>query len=170
MYSASPATVNGLFLMVILIWTLGAVEAPAFLTAQTADDSITRGCDPAFARLFAPPHPRVGRYEVCMSAEPLTALVEPDWPIEATGPLDAFGLAGTYNRAALVRLYGGRRVQAAHGWRGIKRHLERPIDGQAEGTVDGTFESLTLISPYPDPTLTRLEPGTLIIRLILCCT
>jgi hypothetical protein len=170
MYSASPATVNGLFLVAILICTSGSGGSPAFLTAQTADDSMIGACDPALARLFAPPHPRVGRYEVCVSAKPLAALVEPDWPVEATGPLDAFGLAGTYNRAALVRLYGGRRVQAAHGWRPIERRVEKPIDGQAEGPVDGTFESLTLISPYPDPTLTRLEPGTLIIRLILCCT
>jgi len=174
MYSASPATVNGLFLVAILIWTGGAAAATAVLTAQTADEARVRPCDPAFARLFAPPHPRVGRYEVCVSADPLTALVDPDWPIETTGPLDAFGLAGTYNRAALVRLYGGRPVQVAFGWRRMEgrigRSLDRPIDGQADGTVDGTFESLTLISPYPDPTLTRLEPGTLIIRLILCCT
>jgi hypothetical protein len=29
------------------------------------------------------------------------------------------------------------------------------------------FESVTLLSPYPDRTLTRLEPGTLVIRLTL---
>jgi len=34
---------------------------------------------------------------------------------------------------------------------------------------DGQLESVTLISPVPDATLTRLEPGTLIIRLIICC-
>jgi len=46
-------------------------------------------------------------------------------------------------------LYGGRRVQVAHGWH------ER----------DGEFESITLISPYPDATLTKLIAGTMIIRV-----
>jgi hypothetical protein len=74
--------------------------------------------------------------------------------VEALAPLDAFGSGGLYDRAALARLYGSRRPSVARGW----------IDEA------GRFESLTLISPHPDAGLTRLEPGTLIIRFILCCT
>ena len=55
-------------------------------------------------------------------------------PIEALEALDAFGAAGTYDRPALARLYGGTRVQVARGWT----------------TTGGRFESITLLSPYPD--------------------
>ena len=48
-------------------------------------------------------------------------------------PLDAFGAAGPYNRAALARLYAGKRVRVARGW------IER----------GDRFESVTLLSPYP---------------------
>src|SRR5919198_161536 len=50
-------------------------------------------------------------------------------------------------RAALSRLYGGRRPRVARGWR-------------RRGDV---FESVTLISPYPDASLSRLNPGTMVI-------
>ena len=69
-------------------------------------------------------------------------------PLEA---LDAFGAAGTYNRAALARLYGGTRVRVARRWQ----------------QRDDQFVSETLLSPYPDPTLTRLNPGTMVIRFTL---
>ena len=73
-------------------------------------------CDPALVPLFTPPHPRLGRYEVCASSEPIQALN--GGPIEALEALDAFGSAGTYDRPALARLFGGTRVQVARGWRG----------------------------------------------------
>ena len=66
-------------------------------------------------------------------------------------PVDAFGAAGPYDRAALSRLYGGRRVIVARGW---TEHGNR-------------FESITLISPHPDATLTGLMPGTLVIRHVI---
>jgi hypothetical protein len=70
------------------------------------------------------------------------------------GPLDAFGSGGAYDRSAVSRLYGGRLASVARGW---FRDGER-------------FESVTFVSPYPDATLSRLLPGTLIIRFIICCT
>ena len=73
-----------------------------------------------------------------------------DGPIEALEALDAFGTAGTYDRPALARLYGGTRVQVARGWR----------------RTGARFESITRLSPYPDALLTRLLPGTLEIRFI----
>jgi hypothetical protein len=105
-------------------------------------------CDPALVRLFTPPDPHVGRYQVCTSADAIQAVN--GGPIEALEALDAFGTAGRYSRAALARLYGGTRVQVARGW---TRTGDR-------------FESITRLSPYPDASLTRLLPGTLEIRFI----
>jgi hypothetical protein len=110
---------------------------------------ILASCDPALEPLFTPPHPHLGRYRVCASSEPIRALN--GGPIEALEALDAFGAAGTYDRPALSRLYGGTRVQVARGWT----------------MTDGRFESITRLSPYPDPTLTHLLPGTLEIRWTL---
>ena len=109
---------------------------------------ILASCDPALITLFTPPHPRLGRYEVCTSSDPIQPV--DGGAIEALEALEAFGAAGTYNRPALSRLYGGTRVRVARGWR-------------SEG---GRFESITRLSPYPDASLTRLLPGTLEIRFV----
>jgi hypothetical protein len=98
--------------------------------------------------LFTPTHPELGRYEVCTTAEPLASIMPEGWRVEALEPLDAFGAVGSYNRSELARLYGGRRARVARGW---------------VRTADG-FESLALISPYPDAALTHLMPGTMLIR------
>ena len=104
--------------------------------------------------LFTPRHPEIGQYEVCTSPEPLAALTRAGWTIRAPediDPLDAFGTAGSYDRSALARLYGGTRARVARGW-------------IQEG---GRFESVTLISPFPDATLTHLLPGTMVIRFTM---
>lgn len=107
-------------------------------------------CDPRWIGLFTPSRPHLGHYETCTAGEhfrePRFTYAEPEH-LEA---LDAFGDAGSYDRARLARLFGGRRVTVVRGW-------------QSEGN---RFESVTLLSPYPDPTLSRLQPGTLIIRWI----
>jgi hypothetical protein len=106
-------------------------------------------CDPILAALFTPARPLAGRYEVCVVDG-----ARPDGyqygDSERLEPLDAFGAAGTYDRAKLAQLYAGRRVTMTRGW----RHNE------------GRFESITLLSPYPDATLSRLNDGTLSIRWI----
>jgi hypothetical protein len=127
--------------------------AAAALGAQTAAPAAVVSCDAALAALYAPPHPQLGRYEVCVTSAPLERVADPAWPLEQASPLDALGSAGTYDRAAVARLYGALRPTVARGW--IRRNAE--------------LQSVTLISPFPDRTLTRLEPGTLIIRLIICC-
>jgi hypothetical protein len=104
-------------------------------------------CDPALTALFTPAHPRAGRYEVCTTDDPIEALAGTA-DIQALGPLDAFGAAGSYDRSALAQLYGGRLVRVARRWR-----------RQA-----GVFVAETLISPYPDAALTRLAVGTMVIR------
>ena len=65
--------------------------------------------------------------------------------------VSVFGGVGGLDRSALARLYGGRRANVARGW----------IDEA------GRFESVTLVSPYPNASLTALEPGTLIVRFVL---
>ena len=118
---------------------------------RTQRDLPALDCDAVLTALFAPARPQLGRYEVCATREPLAAVARPEWRIETVPPLDAFGAAGVYDRAALSRLYGGRRVAVARGW-----------------TEQGDrFEALTLISPHPDATMTRLLPGTLVIRHVI---
>ena len=108
-------------------------------------------CDPALNALFTPVRPSLGSYQVCTTPDSLERVAERDRQVqfsasEMLDPLDAFA-AGTYNRAALARLYSGLRVRVARGW---ARYGDR-------------FESVTLLSPYPDATLTRLVPGTMVI-------
>jgi hypothetical protein len=111
-------------------------------------------CDPALAHLFTPLHPQLGQYEVCVAASDMVdaaaAAARESFhlsDVEELEPLDAFGTSGTYDRSALVRLYGGRRAKVVRGWR----------------QKEDRFESITLISPYPDAELARLEPGTMSI-------
>jgi hypothetical protein len=89
-----------------------------------------------------------------VSPAALVELIPRGWKVEDLPPLDAFGSAGIYDQNAVSRLYGGQRPLVARGW---TRDQER-------------FESWTLISPYPDAGLSRLLPGTLIIRFIICCS
>jgi hypothetical protein len=102
-------------------------------------------CDPALTALFTPARPQLGRFEVCTTDDPL------DGDAEALEPLDAFGAAGPYDRAALQRLYGGTRVRVQRSW---------------SATVDA-FVSTTRLSPYPNAALTQLLGGTLEIRWYL---
>jgi hypothetical protein len=111
-------------------------------------------CDPALTALFTPPRPRLGRYEVCVTGEPLERARLSGWQLgrlELLEPLDAFGAAGPYDRPKLVQLYRGRRVEVQRGWKD-------------EG---GRFQSVTLLSPYPDASLTTLNQGTMIVRFTL---
>jgi hypothetical protein len=119
---------------------------------------------PAFLDLFAPAGPRAERYRAYVTPldlDTVLARLEVDaslvrtsgaWRPHALLPLDAFGQTGSYDRWALVRLYGASRPRVVRG--------PRREDGQIT-------ESWTLISPYPDTTLQRLEPGTLLMVLRL---
>lgn len=144
--------------MIYAIAALMIAVLPADPKPPAAPASI---CDPALTALFTPAHPAMGRYEVCVANASIDALAGPgrqasaDWPpfsaIEALESLEAFGAAGPYHRHALVRLFGGTRVRVARGW------IDRP----------DRFESLTLLSPYPDATFTHLQAGTMIIRFVI---
>jgi hypothetical protein len=155
MYSSARLSVNGRARRAALLGALGALALVGFARpdarARTQNDPPVLDCDSVLKALFTPARSQLGRYEVCTTREPLAALVRPEWRIETLPPLDAFGAAGAYDRAALSRLYGGRRATVARGW---TEH-------------GGRFESITLISPHPDATLTRLMPGTLVIRHVI---
>jgi hypothetical protein len=74
------------------------------------------------------------------------------WQARPTLPWDAFGQAGGYDRSAMARVYGARQRRVA---RGARMEDFRVV------------ESWTLVGPYPDPTLRRLETGTILIVLRL---
>jgi len=107
-------------------------------------------CDSPLAALFTPPHPEVGRYDVCTTADGIEQAAGAG-EMEDLGALDAFGTSGTYDRARLARLYGGRRVRVARRW---AQH-------------GGEFVASTYLSPYPDAQLKQLNPGTMVIRLTI---
>ena len=108
---------------------------------------------PAYVDLFTPRGVPEGTYHAFVSPRPLDDLAA-ELGVSARPETagDAFGQSGRYNRWNLARLYGGRRARVAR--------LPRLEDGRVVG-------AWTLISPYPDPTLTRLEPGTLLLVLSL---
>jgi hypothetical protein len=121
------------------------------ITSGEAAPSPAYRCDPELTRLFTPPKPLMGLYEVCTTDEPIDGrLLEGlrHGDIEALEALDAFGAAGSYKRSALARLYGGKRVSVVRGW---------------SASAD-RVESITFLSPYPDASLARLMPGTMAIR------
>jgi len=137
-----------LVLVALAPWRAGAPQVQ-----QGSSPAPLFSCDPALAALFTPAEPQWGRYEVCTTDRPIEDVASPAWTREALGPLDAFGTAGSYDAHALARLYGGSRAIVARGWIQAGRN----------------YEAVTLISPHPDATLSRLLPGTLRIRLIICC-
>ncbi len=155
-------------LLALTVATLATAAATPRATAAQdgAGVPIPGAAASDLARLFTPRYVPDGTYKVTVLREGLEAalgrvrlslpagfrLATPAgaWQVVRLDPLDAFGSAGTYDRARLAQLYWGRKVSVVRG----------PIE--RDGRVVG---ALTLFSPYPDPTLTRLEPGTLAILL-----
>ncbi len=70
------------------------------------------------------------------------------WTIGTISPLEVFDAAALYDRARLARLYGGKTPRIARG----------PIIENGAVT-----HVVLLLSPYPEPNLKRLNPGTLIM-------
>jgi hypothetical protein len=118
--------------------------------------------DPALARLFTPQAVPAGTYLVYRSArkiEDLTASLrardsspapgawEPTRP-EAHG---AFGEEGNFDRARLARLFNGKRVTVVRG----------------SLVLDGSRVAYTLVSPYPDPSLSAILDGTMVVEFRL---
>ncbi len=119
---------------------------------------------PAFVRLFTPRGSPPGTYRAYTTVRNLDTVLAAIRQDPSTPPgngsfepqsviaSDAFGQSGGYNRWKVALLYGARRAQVARG--------PRVEDGRV-------VEAWTLVSPYPDPRLERLNPGTLLIVLRL---
>ncbi len=145
---------------------LAAIAVPAADLAARLEIPLPGEPAPELGRLFTPQSVPAGTYEVRVLKEgidgapglvrrslpPGFQLGTPPgaWQVEKLEALDAFGRAGTYDRARLAQLYWGRKVLVVRG----------PVE--RDGRVVG---ALTLFSPYPDASFTRLEPGTLAILL-----
>jgi hypothetical protein len=139
-------------LLLLLVSARAAAQEPALPWREAHE----------FLALFAPPGPRAGAYRALVTPLDLetvlkrltadTTLLRPPgaWQPRMVLPADAFGQTGAYDRWALARLYGARGPRVARG--------PKAADGRVT-------ESWALISPYPDATLQRLEPGTLLLVL-----
>jgi hypothetical protein len=140
-----------------------AAAATLCLTAAAAQPRRDWQDAPEYVALFAPAaHAAAYRaYTAPVAPEALLGTLARDltlsrppgaWEPRLELPADAFGRSGRFDRAKLARLYGGRRVTTVRG--------PRAVDGRVA-------ESWLLVSPYPDPSLQRLEAGTLILVLTL---
>jgi hypothetical protein len=127
------------------------VTAMASTPAWTPDAALTR----LFTPLAVPP----GTYVVYSSAETietLTTRLRALDPLPAPGAWQAtrpeahgaFGQEGLYDRARLARLFNGQRLTVVRG--SLTRERQRL--------------AYTLVSPYPDATLSRIVEGTMVIE------
>lgn len=151
-----PGSITRTFALVL---ALAAVEQPA---AQPAS-GVTWQDAPAYVALFTPPS-HAPSYRTATSPSDVPTILNNlsgdstleqapgAWTSRSQSALDAFGKTGPYDRWKLARLYGSRQATVVRGTRRVG---------------DGPSESWTLISPYPDPRLERLESGTLLIVLRL---
>jgi hypothetical protein len=107
-------------------------------------------------RLFTPAAAPGGVYTAHRLSEPIEAVagrlrsmagLPEGWTLESLAPIDAFGSDTPYDRARLARLYGASRPRVARG----------------ALSLDGCRAAVTLISPYPDLTLSTLDQGTLAV-------
>lgn len=119
---------------------------------------------PAYVPLFTPRGVPPGTYRTYVSGEPLDRALASlrrdsslpggvgSFEAQSVMASEAFGQSGGYSRWKLALLYGARRTRVARG--------PRVVDGRV-------VEAWTLISPYPDTELERINPGTLLIVLRL---
>jgi hypothetical protein len=120
--------------------------------------ALVTSASPAHVALFAPPA-RASQYTFLTTSEPIEAVIDhyrrahpsPDrrsWTLQRSGILDVFDTAALYDRSRLARLYRGQAVRVARG----------PIIENGSVT-----HAVLLLSPYPEPDLKRLNPGTLVM-------
>jgi hypothetical protein len=119
---------------------------------------------PAYVPLFTPRALPPGTYRTYTSRQDLDSVlaairtnatpqpVPGSFAAESVIASEAFGQSGGYNRWKLALLYGAARARVARG--------PRVENGRV-------VEAWTLVSPYPDPDLETLQPGTLLIVLRL---
>jgi hypothetical protein len=138
-----------------VLWVLVAVLCQAVRPAPAVPLGVV---DPTLTRLFTPRSVPTGTYVVYRSERSIqdiaAALRAEDhdplpgaWRAERQEVLDAFDGSSRADRFRLSELYVGIHPYVA---RGSLVH-------------DGHRQAYTLISPYPDASLTRLEAGTMVI-------
>ena len=139
--------------LLVLLWGL--------LSPQMPCDPVDLGQPRAeLARIFTPLTAPPGTYTVTTTNRAIAELAaalkgcdaapaEGAWQATRTEAHEAFGQAGIYDRLRLAELFGAKRLAVV---RGSLAH-------------DGVRVSYTLISPYPDASLTAVNPGTLVIVL-----
>ena len=149
-------------------FSLPSSPAVVRCTSSVSDLSLPGRPSPEHLRLFTPKGAPPASYQVSLLAEPMEAArtevmrvlgvgaARADgggpWSVRRLEVAEAFGGSGPYDYSRLARLFNGRRAQVARG----------PV--LREGSA---VASVTLISPYPDPSFSRLEPGTMAILLDL---
>ena len=139
--------------LLILLWALLSPEVPC----KSVDLGQPR---PELGRIFTPLTAPPGAYTVATTNRAIADLAaalkicdaapaEGAWRVTRLEAHEAFGQAGIYDRLRLAQLFGGTRLEIV---RGSLAH-------------DGGRDGYTLISPYPDASLTAVTPGTLVIVL-----
>jgi hypothetical protein len=152
--------------LAMLLVSTPAQPWPGARAATTPGLLVSGTPAPSLARIFTPRQAPEGAYAVTALTEgiddalrlvkealaPNAKAGEPagSWQVQQLDPLEAFGTAGTYDRSKVARLYTGHRVSVVRG----------PVE-QARRVV----AAVTLVSPYPDAALSRLEKGTMVIVL-----
>lgn len=117
---------------------------------------------PELTRVFTPLSAPPGLYDVSTTSRPIAEIAgalkacDPRpapgaWVLTRPEAHEAFGQAGIYDRFRLAQLFGGHRLTVVRG------SLAR-----ANGR-----DAYTLISPYPDAALDRIESGTMVIVIHL---
>jgi hypothetical protein len=141
--------------MVLLLLLWGVLSPP--VPCEAVDLGQPRQ---ELARIFTPLTAPTGTYSVTTTSRAIadlaaalkacdTAPAEGAWQVSHLEARDAFGQAGIYDRLRLAQLFGGTRLDVVRG------SMER----------DAVRDGYTLISPYPDASLTAINPGTLVIVL-----
>lgn len=137
----------------LLLALAGPEATPPDTTADLGEYSA------ALTRRLTPLTVAEGTYRIYVSEAPLDVRVEAlraadpahapgEWEVEQADVLGVLGpTAGIADRARLARLFGGRRLRVA---RGAIRNGARLV-------------AYTILSPYPDPTLSGTDGGTLVI-------
>jgi hypothetical protein len=152
----------------VLAALLVSTSIPPGLGIQAAGQPVPGTSAPALARLFTPRQAPEGVYGVTVldggideALRTVKNALAPDakpgqpagsWQVQHLDPLEAFGTTGIYDRSKVARLYVGRRASVVRG----------PVEHGGK-----VVAAVTLISPYPDATLSRLEAGTMVIMLKL---
>ena len=161
-HRARPLRLLAILVVALLLSSTAGAQSPCPPLAHSESHAaISCRFDATLTRMFTPRTVPPGTYRVYVTAARMEEVVaqfragvssppvEGAWSVQTMDPLDAYGDAGLYDRAKVARLYVGVRARVARG----------PI---VENGL--TVASITLVSPYPDPSLARLEPGTLIVE------